>query len=466
MTKATRRSLRTWSIVVALLATALGPLAAPTPAAADDPPSFLTAWGSEGTGDGQFQAAWSVAVDGSGSVYVADFSGDRVQKFTATGDYLTQWGTSGSEPGQFADPGGIAVDRSDDTVYVADTWNNRVQKFTSTGGFLQQWGTAGVGEGEFTYPDGIAVDGDGNVYVADAENRIQKFTSTGDFVMQWDTRSAGGAGGPEGVAVDGDGYVYVVENSGNDPFPGNVQRVEKYTSTGTFVTQWGSFGTGPGQFIFPHGVAVDGEGHVYVADTENDRIQEFTSTGTFVTAWGTTGSAAGQLRSPMGVTTDGADRVYVADDGNYRIELFGPAPVPDGRIKLGATGALKGDDVYNTTGVGQTARATVPRGSTATFWVSAQNDAPFEDALRLRGTASNTAFKVTYTVLGADVTAAVTSGAYTTVALGPGDSVLIKVVVKARATAPAGASLTGTMAVKSDSFPTFRDTVRFVTTRA
>ena len=76
-------------------------------------------------------------------------------------------------------------------------------------------------------------------------------------------------------------------------------------------------------------VVIDGEGHVYVADTENDRIQEFTSTGTFVTAWGTTGSAAGQLRSPMGVTTDGADRVYVADDGNYRIELFGPAPVPD-----------------------------------------------------------------------------------------------------------------------------------------
>src|SRR5690606_32273675 len=100
-------------------------------------------------------------------------------------------------------------------------------------------------------------------------------------------------------------------------------------------------------------------------------------------------------REPMGIATDDADRVYVADDGNDRIQLFGPPPRPDGRIKLGATGVLKGDDVYNTTGVGQTRRATVPRGSTVTYWVSAQNDAPFADTLCLRGTASNTAFKVT-----------------------------------------------------------------------
>lgn len=180
---------------------------------------------------------------------------------------------------------------------------------------------------------------------------------------------------------------------------------------------------------------MDGDGHVYVVDTDNHRVQEFTSTGTFVSTWGTEGFDSGQFYAPLGVASDGVDRVYVADTGNDRIQVFGPTPRPDGRIKLGAFGDLKGDNVYNTTGVGQTRRASAARGATVTYWVSAQNDAPFADALRLRGTASNAAFKVTYTTLGEDITADMTAGTYTTPELGPGDSVLIKVVVKVRTTA-------------------------------
>ena len=92
---------------------------------------------------------------------------------------------------------------------------------------------------------------------------------------------------------------------------------------GTFVTTWGSSGTGDGQFNAPLGVATDGNGNVYVADTNNNRIQKFTSTGTFLTTWGSFSySGNGQFNGPFGVATDGNGNVYVADEGNSRIQKF------------------------------------------------------------------------------------------------------------------------------------------------
>jgi DNA-binding beta-propeller fold protein YncE len=90
------------------------------------------------------------------------------------------WGSSGSGDGQFNHPYGVAIDTSNN-VYVADTDNHRIQKFTSDGTFLTEWGSdgalyGGLGEGLFWGPSGVAVDSFGNVYVADTGNhRIQKF---------------------------------------------------------------------------------------------------------------------------------------------------------------------------------------------------------------------------------------------------------------------------------------------------
>ena len=91
-------------------------------------PSYLTQWGTEGAGSGQFDRPYGVAVDASGNVYVADMGNDRIQKFTSSGTYLTQWGSSGTGDGQFNCPSGAAVDGSGN-VYVADQSNNRIQKF-------------------------------------------------------------------------------------------------------------------------------------------------------------------------------------------------------------------------------------------------------------------------------------------------------------------------------------------------
>ena len=97
-----------------------------------------TKWGTSGSGNGQFSGPTGVAVDGSGKVYVMDYSNNRVQKFDSSGTYLTKWGNYGSGDGQFQYAIGLAVDGGG-TVYVADDSNQRIQKFDSGGAFLTKW---------------------------------------------------------------------------------------------------------------------------------------------------------------------------------------------------------------------------------------------------------------------------------------------------------------------------------------
>jgi len=164
--------------LVALVTLSIGLASAlpPAPASAQSPP-YRGTWGTNGSGDGQFNNPGGVAVDAAGNIYVTDVGNYRIQKFTSVGAYVTQWGSYGSGNGQFNEPWGVAVDGSGN-VYVADTFNHRIQKFSSSGAYLTQWGTAGVGEGQFDSPFGVAVDGSSGIYVTDRNNhRVQKFGS-------------------------------------------------------------------------------------------------------------------------------------------------------------------------------------------------------------------------------------------------------------------------------------------------
>src|SRR5262245_55000806 len=135
---------------------------------ADDPPAFLSMWGSSGTGPGQFNRPFGIATGPSGDVYVVDQGGARVEKFTEGGTFILQWGSFGQGDGQFVTPLGIATDQLGN-VYVADSFNG-IQKFTSDGVFIRKWGTLGSGNGQFDSPFGVAVDAANNVYVADYGN--------------------------------------------------------------------------------------------------------------------------------------------------------------------------------------------------------------------------------------------------------------------------------------------------------
>jgi len=138
-------------------------------------PDYCTQWGSQGTGQGQFNWPYGVAVDASGNVYVADTYNNRIQKFTSSGVYITRWGSYGDGPGQFESPYGVAVD-APGYVYIADSHNFRIQKFTSNGVYITRWGSCGSAPAQFDWPSGVAVDASGNVYVADTCNhRVQIF---------------------------------------------------------------------------------------------------------------------------------------------------------------------------------------------------------------------------------------------------------------------------------------------------
>lgn len=279
--------------------------------------TFAFAFGSQGSGNGQFLNPVTVATDAGGNVYVAGGNNPWVQKLTPAGGFILKWGTNGTGNGQFGGTYGVATDAAGN-VYVVDHPNNRIQKFTSAGAYLAQWGSGGNGNGQFALPLGVAVDPSGNVYVTDANNsRVQKFTSNGAYLTQWGTAGNGPGqfNGLNLIAADATG-VYVTE-TGND-------RVQKFSFAGAFITQWGTVGNGPGQFTDPEGIAVDPAGHVYVADANAARIQKFTNTGTFLAQWNM--ASGTNTVVPQGLAVDAQGSLYAVDWLNHRVQKFGAPP--------------------------------------------------------------------------------------------------------------------------------------------
>ncbi|MEA2448984.1 MAG: tripartite motif-containing protein 71 [Thermoleophilaceae bacterium] len=184
---------------------------------------------------------------------------------------------------------------------------------------VSQWGSAGTGNGQFQVPSGIAVDGAGNVYVSDQNgNRIEKFDSSGTFLTAWGG-SGNGSGkfnGPAQVKVDPQGNV-LVNDSGN-------YRVQRFTPTGGFIQQIGGFGSGAGQFSGnPRGIGADGAGNVYVLDAgEGGVVSKFSPSGAFISSFGSVGAGPGQWNNPHGLGVTPQGEIYVGDTNNHRIDVF------------------------------------------------------------------------------------------------------------------------------------------------
>jgi uncharacterized protein (TIGR03663 family) len=247
-------------------------------------------------------------------------------------------------------PRAVAVG-ADGRRYIADTDNHRIVVLDAAGQFLNAFGSycqlaeadssgcidpdgsgpAEVGDGQFYEPWGVAVDDDGTIFVADTWNgRIQALDTEGNLLHKWGYFSSTGGElgdanalfGPRGLAVDGDGNLYVAD-TGN-------KRILHFRPDGSLLQQIGGGGVIAGRFEEPTDVAVDpSDGSIYVADAWNRRIQKFAADLTFVAEWPVNSwESQDRLHKPY-LTVTGSGDVYASDPAMYRVLVYGQ----DGSVK-------------------------------------------------------------------------------------------------------------------------------------
>jgi uncharacterized protein (TIGR03437 family) len=290
-----------------------------------------------------------IAIDKSGTIYIADGLNNRVRK--VSGGVISTFagnGTAGytgdkgpATSAELNNPIGLALDSSGN-LYIADSANNVVRMVSSSGTITTFAGNNIAGySGDMALatgaqlfnPVGVAADSAGNVYIADTGNNVIRQVYKGNIVTY-----ALGFAQPDGVAVDGAGNIYVADTQG--------RRIVEYSAGGVYTTiagnGYGEFsgdnGPGPNAALYdPMGLALDSSGNVYIADTFNGRIRKLTPSGIINTIAGTgalyfsgDGGPANQaaMYFPHGVAVDSSGNVYVTDTFNSVVrELQGTLPV-------------------------------------------------------------------------------------------------------------------------------------------
>ncbi len=147
---------------------------------------------------------------------------------------------------------------------------------------------------------------------------------------------------PTGIALDKDGNIYIADTDNHS--------IQKFDKDGKFVARWGGDpGSAEGSFYYPRGLATGVDGEVYVADSGNNRIQRLDSEGNYLHTWGKFGFAwkgadIGRFDVPWGVATDREGNVYISDTSNARIQKFSHDGTP--LLKWGRDGSFDGAFFY------------------------------------------------------------------------------------------------------------------------
>jgi DNA-binding beta-propeller fold protein YncE len=186
-------------------------------------------------------------------------------------------------------------------------------------------GVFGTGLGQFNEPQGIDVGPDGTVYIADSLNQRVQVLAPNSCTPSW-------AFGTKGTNPDGDfEFIRSVEY---DPTDGSLWTadqtlgvVEHFSSTGQWLSSFGSKGTATDQFNQPSDIVLDGD-YVFVSDTATHQIKIWTKQGQFIEAYGGHGTALGKFEGPYGMDFAPDGNLYVMEQQNDRIQILSVAVSP------------------------------------------------------------------------------------------------------------------------------------------
>jgi|GEM_PF-1667883 len=294
-------------------------------------------------------ASNAIAVNSEGNIYNVDSFNNQVEEVSSNGSFITAFGP-------FNNLSSIAID-SQDNFYIIDQAKSLVEEFSSNGSFIRAFGSYGSGYGQFMVDfssiNCLGVDSQGNVYVLDIgnnRNRVEKFSNNGSFITAFGSYGSGyGQFGANGMAVTSQGNVYILDAVNS--------RVEEFSSNGSFITSFGSL-----NYENLTAIAVDSQDNVYVFGyTENvsssgslisisSGVEVFSSNGIFITAFGSYGSGNGQFRISLNMAVDSKDNVYVYDlgvNGQSRLEKFSPTSLINVSLVSGTESEENGKEILD-----------------------------------------------------------------------------------------------------------------------
>ncbi|WP_418791994.1 hypothetical protein [Phosphitispora sp. TUW77] len=269
-----------------------------------DGPRFLFEINAKDGGTGLKEPVYA-ATDNQDRILVADSGNHRVAVFTSKGQFLYEIGGTGSSK-PLSYPYGIGFLGS--RVLVADPGAGSMYEYSGSGDYKKTWITPEQG----IRPAQIFVTSHSDVYVTDmAGKQILVFDKDSSLIKTIKSQQVP-LGSPHGLAVTGDGFIWVAD--------GGNYNVKLLSPTGETKKV---FDGGPVQALsMAKGLAVDSKDRIYVADTLSNLIRVFDEDGNIITAFGTASDKKASFSLPVGIFIDNNDRIYIADQGNNRIQVW------------------------------------------------------------------------------------------------------------------------------------------------